>query len=323
MSTILVTGGAGYIGAHICYTLAKAGHRVVVFDDLSTGHASFVKWGALEFGDVRDAWRLGLAFSVYQPDAVIHCAGRSEVAASVADPASYYDVNVAGTLTLLKAMREFEIECFVLSSTCAIYGAPQQVAIDEAHPQSPLSPYGRSKQMAEHMAADFADAYGIRFAHLRYFNAAGAAADQGIGESHDPETHAIPLALRATNANPFMIRGDSYATQDGTCERDYVHVLDLADAHVKAVEHLLNGGENLVLNLGSGVSVSVLNLVQAIGAPYVFGPPRAGDVSRLMADISLARRVLDWRPTHSLSDIIASASAWDVTQKAGIILRAS
>lgn len=336
MSVILVTGGAGYIGAHVCYALHQAGHSVIVYDNLSTGHGSFVKWGPFEYGDIRDKWRLRVVMETHAPDAVIHCAARSEVGASIVDPSSFYDVNVAGTLTLLDVMREAECKAFVLSSSCAIYGPPQpspsalpltgegetalptpppsRGSIDEAHPQAPLSPYGRSKQMAEHLSADFADAYGLSFAHLRYFNAAGSAAHEGIGESHHPETHAIPLALRATTERPFIINGDCYPTSDGTCVRDYVHVLDLASAHVKAAEHLLSGRESLVLNLGSGSGVSVKQLVEAIGAPFKIGPPRQGDAASLVADISLAQKVLGWTPKRSFLDIISSAASWETVK---------
>lgn len=326
MATILVTGGAGYVGAHCCLALARAGHNVLVYDNLCNGHAAFVKWGPLVEGDIRDGDRLGGVFAEHKPDAVLHCAALIEVGESVTDPARFWDSNVVGALTLLNAMREAGCRAFVFSSTCATYGAPIRLPLDETHPQNPLSPYGWTKLAIEQASREFAAAYGMKFAHLRYFNAAGAAANEGIGERHKPETHAIPLALFATlgRRDGFKIYGDDYDTRDGTCLRDYVHVLDLADAHVRALERLLGGGPSLAANLGSGDGVTVKELLAAIervtGArvPATPAPRRGGDSPALIADNALARRELGWTPTRGIDQIIADAWEWHAGAEAGV-----
>jgi UDP-glucose 4-epimerase len=318
METILVTGGAGYVGSHICLALAQAGKKVVVFDNLSGGHESFVKWGAFERGDIRDPARLREVFTKHKPDAVIHCAALIEVGESVRNPGAFYDTNVIGGLNLLNAMRDARVSNFVLSSTCATYGDPQRLPLDETHPQAPVNPYGRTKLMLEQASRDYAAAHGVKFAHLRYFNAAGSAYEHGIGERHDPETHAIPLALftlMGRRAN-FKIFGADYDTRDGTCVRDYVHALDLADAHVRAVERLLDGGESLAANLGTGHGVTVLELLDSIARvvnrkpPATPAPRRPGDAPALVADNRLALRELGWAPTRGIDEIIASAWHW-------------
>ncbi|MEQ1619256.1 MAG: UDP-glucose 4-epimerase GalE [Terricaulis sp.] len=318
MATILVTGGAGYIGAHCCLALARAGHKPVVYDNLSNGHASFVKWGPLIEGDIRNAARLGAAFAEHRPDAVLHCAALIEVGESVKDPARFWDNNVAGALTLLDAMRLADCRAFVFSSTCAIYGAPMRLPLDESHPENPLSPYGWTKLAIERISQDFAAAYAMKFVHLRYFNAAGAAPKEGIGERHSPETHAIPLALFALlgRLGAFTIFGGDYPTRDGTCLRDYVHVLDLADAQVRAVERLLGGGNSLAANLGTGEGVTVRELLDAVArvagrtVPALMAPRRGGDAPALVADNALARRELGWSPTRGLDAMIADAWEW-------------
>lgn len=318
MSVVLVTGGAGYVGAHCCMALAQAGHDVITFDNLGNGHRAFVRWGPLEVGDIRDPAALRDVFARYAPECVVHCAALIEVGESVRDPARFYDNNVRGALNVLEAMREHKTGAFVFSSTCATYGAPVRLPIGEDHPQQPLNPYGWTKLMIERASRDFAAAYGFRFAHLRYFNAAGAAAEQGIGESHDPETHAIPLALATLLGGRarFDIFGDDYDTRDGTCVRDYVHVLDLADAHVRAARRLLEGGNSLAVNLGTGDGVTVLELLAAIERVTGKRPRstvaarRAGDAATLVADNGLAKRELHWSPKRNLEDIIASAWAW-------------
>lgn len=318
MATILVTGGAGYVGSHCAMALAKAGHRVVVYDNLSNGHREFAKWGSFVEGDIRDPARLGALFAEHKPDAVLHCAALIEVGESVKHPARFWDNNVGGTLALLEVMREAGCQAFVFSSTCATYGAPLRLPMDETHPQNPLSPYGWTKLAIEQASRDYAAAYGLKFAHLRYFNAAGAAAAEGIGERHDPETHAIPLALFALlgKRDGFKVFGDDYETRDGTCLRDYVHVLDLADAHVRAIERLLGGGASLAANLGTGDGVTVKELLAAIervtgrAVPSERAPRRDGDSPALLADNALARRELGWSPKHGIDAIIADAWAW-------------
>lgn len=318
MATILVTGGAGYVGAHCCLALSRADHKVIVYDDLSNGHAQFVKWGPLERGDIRDRARLEEVFAAHRPDAVLHCAALIDVADSVKQPERFHDVNVAGVAAVLDAMHAAGTPAFVFSSSCAIYGAPEKLPMDESHDLRPVSPYGQSKLEAERLSEAAAARRGGTFAHLRYFNAAGAAWEEGIGERHEPETHAIPLALFALlgKRHAFSIFGDDYDTRDGTCLRDYVHVLDLADAHVRAVERLLNGGANLAANLGTGDGVTVRELIGAIEraagrrVPTIAAPRRKGDAPALLADIALARRELGWTPQRGIDTIIADAWRW-------------
>lgn len=318
MATILVTGGAGYVGAHCCLGLHRAGHQVVVYDNLSNGHARFAKWGPLIEGDIRDKTRLAETFAQHKPDAVLHCAALIEVAESVKHPDRFYDVNVAGTLGLLEAMRAAGVNRFAFSSTCATYGAPQRLPMDEEHPQAPVSPYGWTKLMVERIVRDLAAAYGLKFALLRYFNAAGAAPEEGIGEHHNPESHAIPLALFTLlgRRDEFRLMGQDYDTRDGTCLRDYVHVLDLADAHVRALERLLGGGESCALNLGSGDGVTVRELLASIErvtgrkVPVTYGPRRPGDAPALYADTTAVRRELGWKPERGVDRIIGDAWSW-------------
>ncbi len=319
MATILVTGGAGYVGSHCCLALARAGHRVVTLDNLSAnGQRQFVKWGPLEEGDIRDRARLGAVIAAHKPDAVLHCAALIEVGESSKNPAQFYDINVLGTLILLDAMRNAGIKAFVFSSSCAVYGAPNYLPLDEKHIQAPVSPYGWTKLIAERASRDCAAAYGSKFAHLRYFNAAGAAAYESVGERHEPESHALPLALFTLlgRRESFNIYGRDYETRDGSCLRDYVHVLDLADAHVRAVERLLGGGESLAVNLGAGDGVTVLELLAEIErvtdrkVPTMAAPRRAGDSPALVADNSLAQHELGWAPQRTLTDCVASAWQW-------------
>ncbi len=318
MATILVTGGAGYVGSHCCLALTRAGHKVVVYDDLSNGHAKFAKWGPLEEGDIRDAARLRDVLTRYRPDAVLHCAALIEVGESVKAPARFHDVNVGGTQTLLDAMRDAGVRPFVFSSSCAVYGAPLYLPMDERHRLAPASPYGHNKADAERLSEMAAAQRGGAFAHLRYFNAAGAAWAEGVGESHEPESHAIPLALFALlgRREAFRIFGDDYDTRDGACLRDYVHVLDLADAHVRAIERLLGGGPSLAANLGTGDGVTVRELILAIervtgqSVPTIAASRREGDSPALLADNNLASRELGWAPTRGIDHIIADAWRW-------------
>lgn len=318
MATILVTGGAGYVGSHCCLALKRAGHDVVVYDNLCNGHERFVKWGPFERGDIRDRARLAEVFARHKPAAVLHCAALIEVGESVKFPERFYDANVTGALVLLDVMREAGVSAFVFSSTCATYGEPQRLPMDETHPQWPVSPYGWSKLMVERASRDMAAAHGLKFAHLRYFNAAGACPDEGIGERHEPESHAIPLALLTLlgRREGFKIFGTDYDTRDGSCLRDYVHVLDLADAHVRAIERLLSGGESVAANLGTGDGVTVFELLAAIervtgrAVPAARAERRPGDAPALVADNALARRELAWAPTRGINQIIADAWKW-------------
>jgi len=321
--TVLVTGGAGYVGSHACKALAAAGYLPVVYDSLERGHRWAVKWGPLETGDILDADALKRAMARHKPAAVMHFAAYAFVGESVTAPGLYYRNNVMGTLTLLEAMRDAGIGTFVFSSTCATYGMPLTPLLGEDHPQAPINPYGASKLMVERMLADYRTAYGLRYAALRYFNAAGADPDGEIGEVHDPETHLIPLALRAArgNGDPLTIFGNDYETDDGTCIRDYVHVCDLADAHIRALRRLLDGDGMLALNLGTGTGVSVLRLVEAVesvtgrAVPHSFGPRRPGDPPVLVAANAKATATLGWAPRLSdIETIIRTADAWEAGQ---------
>jgi len=318
MQKVLVAGGAGYVGSHTCLKLAEAGFLPVVFDNLSNGHAEFVQWGPLEVGDIRDRARLDAVFAAHKPVAVLHFAALIEVGESVKAPGRFYENNVSGALNLIEAARAADVNALVFSSTCATYGDPQRLPLDEAHPQNPLNPYGRTKLMVEQALADLDRYAGFRSICLRYFNAAGADPMGRVGERHEPETHAIPLAIRAAmgQGGVFRILGEDYPTPDGTAVRDYIHVLDLADAHVLALRRLLAGGESDVFNLGTGRGTSVSELVQAIArasnAPFEVerGPRRAGDAPVLVADNRKAREVLGWTPQYDLDFIIETAWRW-------------
>jgi UDP-glucose 4-epimerase len=324
--TILVTGGAGYIGSHTCLALTQAGYRVVVYDNLLNGHRAFCKFGPLEEGDVRDGARLAAAFAAHKPAAVIHFAALIEAGVSVRDPAPFYETNVGGALALINAARAHGQPPIVFSSTCATYGAPQRERLDEAHPQWPINPYGWSKFAAERLFADCRTAYGQRSTWLRYFNAAGAAPNHGLGERHDPETHAIPLAIFAAlgRRESFTLFGEDYPTRDGSCVRDYIHVLDLADAHVRAVRQLIDGAEGDAYNLGTGAGATVKELVAAVGVaagkPFnvIAAPRRPGDPPALIADASKAARDLGWRPMRDLAATVASAWRWHAEVEAGV-----
>lgn len=318
---ILVAGGAGYIGSHTCLELSKRGFLPVVYDNLSNGHREFVKWGPLEVGDIRDRERLEEVLEAYKPAAVLHFAALIEVGQSVKDPVSFYDNNVIGSLTLLSATQTAGVGAFVFSSTCATYGLPEIVPIDEKHPQAPINPYGRTKWIVEQSLKDYDRYTGLRSVTLRYFNAAGADFDCLIGEWHTPETHAIPLAINAGRGrrDRFEVFGDDYDTRDGTCVRDYIHVLDLASAHVRAVEYLLEGGPSVALNLGTGTGTTVKELLAAIehvsGRPFpvAYAARREGDSPMLVANNDKARTVLGWQPRYELKDIIQSAWKWHCT----------
>lgn len=314
---VFVTGGAGYVGSHCCKAFAAAGWEVVVYDNLSRGWRDFVRWGPLIEGDILDGDRLKAAVAATEPDAVAHFAALAYVAESVAQPERYYRVNVCGTLNLLDAMREADVRRLVFSSTCATYGVPETTPIDETTPQAPINPYGRSKLMVERMLADHAAAHGLEFAALRYFNAAGADLDGEIGERHDPEPHVIPLAIRGalSGGTPFTIHGADYDTRDGTAVRDYVHVADLAEAHVRALTYLMAGGKADFFNIGTGVGTTVAEIAAAVermaARPLTrqAGPRRPGDPPALVASARKAAEALGWTPTRSDIDTIVS-TAW-------------
>ena len=322
MSTVLVTGGAGYIGSHTCKALAKAGHRPVAYDNLVYGHDWAVKWGPLERGDIQDAARLSAVMKTSGASAVIHLAAFAYVGESVADPAKYYRNNVIGTLTLLEAMRSCGIDKIVFSSTCATYGAPDVLPITEEMPQNPVNPYGASKLMIERILADYQRAYGLKSVALRYFNAAGADPDGEIGEDHNPETHLIPLTLDAASGRRphITIFGDDYETEDGTCIRDYIHVSDLVDAHVLALRGLANGSlRRSAYNLGTGRGYSVAAVLDAAkkvtgrDIPVVRGPRRAGDPAVLLADPTRAKTDLGFNPRFpAIEDMLLSAWRWSM-----------
>jgi UDP-glucose-4-epimerase GalE len=317
--SILVTGGAGYVGSHACKALAKAGYVPVVFDNLSRGHREAVRWGPLVVGDISDRAALVTTLKQHSAAAVMHFAAFAYVGESVADPALYYRNNVIGTLTLLDAMRDADISPMVFSSTCAVYGLPEKIPMREDTPLGPVNPYGETKLAIEQALRWYSRAHGIRFAALRYFNAAGADAEGEIGEMHEPETHVIPLAIRAAlgQGGPIDILGTDYPTADGTAVRDYIHVTDLAEAHVGALAYLNQGGESASINLGTGVGTSVLELLGAVErvsgrkVPSIAAPRRTGDPPALVADPGRAAELLGWRARHSEIDtIVRTALAW-------------
>jgi len=321
MTNVLVTGGAGYIGSHACKALARAGLTPVTYDNLSHGHEWAVKWGPLEKGDLLDAARLSQVLAVYKPSAVIHFAAFIDVGESVQDPAKYYRNNVAGTLTLLDAMRQSGVDRIVFSSTCATYGVPAVLPISEDAAQRPINPYGASKLMVERILQDHKAAYGLRSVSLRYFNAAGADPDGELGEAHEPETHLIPLVLEAAAGRRahITIFGDDYDTPDGTCIRDYIHVSDLAEAHVLAMRRLENDRMPPAYNLGTGQGVSVAQLIKQARAvtgrniAVVKGPRRPGDPAMLLADASRATKDLAWTPRHAaIAQILETAWGWSM-----------
>jgi UDP-arabinose 4-epimerase len=312
MSNILVTGGAGYIGSHTCKALATAGLTPVTFDNLSRGHADFVRWGPLVIGDVLDTAALDGAIKQYRPTALIHFAAFAYVGESVADPLSYYRNNSCGMVNVLDAMVRNGIERIVFSSSCTTYGLPDTLPILETAPQRPISPYGRSKYFCEQIIKDVATAHKMRFGIFRYFNAAGADSTGDLPERHNPETHLIPLAVDAVlgSAPPLQVLGSDYPTSDGTCERDYIHVSDLAIAHVKAVQHLERTETSFEMNLGTGRAYSVLEVISAIervagrNVPAVRAARRPGDPPALVSDPSLAQRQLGFIPQYSDLDTI-------------------
>jgi UDP-glucose-4-epimerase GalE len=318
---ILVTGGAGYIGSHAARALRRSGYEVIIYDNLSTGYARLAGGFELVNGDIGDAEKLKSVLG--RVDAVMHFAAHAYVGESAENPRKYYHNNVVAGLTLLNAVVDAEIEHFIFSSTCAVYGLPAKVPIAEDTVRQPVNPYGATKLAFENALEAYGRAYGFSYASLRYFNAAGADESGEIGELHDPETHLIPLALAATmpgTAAELKIFGTDYPTDDGTCIRDYIHVNDLADAHVRALQHLSNGGESVALNLGTGRGCSVTEIVHAVETATGRSvrrktvPRRPGDPPALVANAAKAEQLLRWKATRSLDTIVATA--WNWMQKA-------
>lgn len=318
-TVVLVTGGAGYIGSHCCRALSDAGFLPVCYDNLSTGHKDFVRWGPLVEGDVRDSASIAEALRTYRVSAVMHFAAASLVGESVADPEKYYFNNLVGSLSVLHGMRDAGVKRLVFSSTGAVYGDAGSGGLSESTPCRPVNPYGRSKLAVEQVLADYRRAYGISSFSLRYFNASGAHPNAGIGEKRENETHLIPRAMMALSGDltEFSIFGDDYDTPDRTAIRDYIHVVDLAAAHLSGLQLLLEGHEGAVCNLGTGQGYSVREVLSAIAAearrevPCQIRGRRSGDPSILVADPSLAKQVLKFRPAFSdLKTIVATAWAW-------------
>ena len=313
---VLVIGGAGYIGSHTARVLRRRGHDVIIYDNLSTGYNFLAHGFELVVGDVADLGKLRPLMN--RVDAVMHFAAFAYVGESVTNPRKYFQNNVEGGLALLNTAVDAGVLQFVFSSTCAVYGIPQKVPITEDEPRKPINPYGVSKLFLEHALEAYGRAYGIRFAALRYFNAAGADKSGEIGELHDPETHLIPLAVAATRdeGSPLQVFGRDYPTPDGTCIRDYIHVNDLAEAHALALGRLAAAEESFDANLGTGRGCSVLEIIQAVErvtgkqVRRVDGPRRAGDPPALVADPSRAEHLLKWKATHSLDDIVSTAWKW-------------
>ena len=313
---ILVSGGAGYIGSHAARALRRSGYEVVLYDNLSTGFDRLARGFELVEGDIADEATLRPVLA--RVDAVMHFAAHAYVGESVENPRKYFRNNVAAALSLLNSALDAGIRRFVFSSTCAVYGVPAQIPITEQTPREPVNPYGASKLFFENALQAYSRAYGLRSVRLRYFNAAGADESGEIGEIHDPETHLIPLALAASTENgpQLQIYGSDYPTPDGTCVRDYIHVNDLADAHVRALQHLETGGDSLAINLGTGRGNSVLEVIQAVenttGRPVrrKMGPRRPGDPPVLVADPAKAQGLLGWTAQRNLDDIVSSAWRW-------------
>lgn len=325
MSTVLVTGGAGYVGSHTAKLLRRAGYAVVVYDNLSAGHRAAAGAGPFVEGDIHDGARVRRALRDYGVQAVLHFAAWLNVGESVRDPRGYYWNNVVGSLALLDAMVAEGVSTLVFSSSAAVFGEPVETPITEEHPCRPINPYGETKLAVERALPHYARAYGLRWMALRYFNAAGADPDGELGEDHRPETHLIPRAIDAAlGGSPLEVFGDDYPTPDGTCLRDYVHVTDLADAHVRALRALERGGRSAAYNLGAGRAVSVKEVIAAVErvsgrrVPWRLAPRRAGDPAVLIASRAAAARDLDWQPRHDDLDVIVrTAWAWRVAHPDG------
>ncbi|GFZ84957.1 UDP-glucose 4-epimerase GalE [Elstera cyanobacteriorum] len=316
---VLVTGGAGYIGSHTCKALAQAGYLPISYDNLSRGFRDAVRYGPLVVGDIADRATLDAALAEHKPIAILHFAAVAYVGESMADPVLYYRNNTAGALSLIEAALAAGIDKLVFSSTCATYGVPKTLPIDEDTPQQPINPYGRSKRMVEQMLQDIGAVSPLRSVALRYFNACGTDPDGEIGENHDPETHLLPLAINAAlGLGPqLQVFGTDYPTPDGTCIRDYIHVTDLADAHLRALTYLENGGATTAINLGTGSGFSIREILTAVErvlgspVPHQVSPRRPGDPPSLVALAEKARDVLGWEAKHSdIETIVRTAAAW-------------
>ena len=316
--TVFVTGGAGYIGSHTCKLLSESGEDIVVLDNLSTGYAEFLKWGVFEHVDITNTARLFQLFLDYQPSAVIHFAASAYVGESVSDPMKYYNNNVVGSINLINAAIASGVNHFVFSSSCATYGVPQRGGITESHPQIPINPYGFTKLVVERTLADVCRAGKIRSVCLRYFNACGASKDSEIGELHEPETHLIPLCIEAALCKrELSVFGTDYPTPDGSAIRDYVHVDDLASAHLASLEFLRRGNESGAFNLGTGSGLSVLQIIRAVEEytgtkiPFKNEARRIGDPAVLVANADLAKTTLNWSPKYSdITTILETAVRW-------------
>lgn len=334
MSVVLVTGGAGYVGSHAVKALAEAGYGVVIYDDLSAGHLGTVHRLQAVFGgdrisfvrgDILDGELVRRTLESSRASSVMHFAARLLVGESVRQPALYYRVNVGGALSVLDAMASAGVAQFVFSSTCATFGEPERVPIDEGHPQRPINTYGETKLAIERALPHFERAHGIRWVALRYFNAAGADSDGLVGEEHDPEEHLIPRAIAAAAGGPALtVFGADYPTPDGTCIRDYVHVTDLAAAHIGALRRLESGGASSAYNLGNGAGMSVRQVLEAVAraagrpVPHAMGPRRPGDPARLVGASDRARQDLQWRPAFdSLGHIVDTAWRWHAARRLG------
>ncbi|ADL13642.1 UDP-glucose 4-epimerase GalE [Acetohalobium arabaticum] len=321
--TILVVGGAGYIGSHQVKMLAKRGYEVVVYDNLSTGYRDLVTVDNFEKGDLADKDRLKEVFSRYDIDAVMHFAAFIQVGESVKNPAKYYKNNVVNVINLLDVMLEYDVKYFIFSSTAAVYGEPEEIPIKEGQAKKPISPYGKSKLMVEQILEDYDRAYNLRYTCFRYFNASGADESGRIGEKHDPETHLIPLVLQTAlgERDEIYIFGTDYDTRDNTCIRDFIHVNDLADAHIRGLERLFEGDNSEVFNLGSGDGYSVREIIDKakeitqVNFKVVEDDRREGDPAVLIADSSKATQMLAWEPKYNLEDIIRTAWNWHKSEK--------
>jgi UDP-glucose-4-epimerase GalE len=320
----LVTGGAGFIGSHACKALAANGHEPISYDNLSRGNRWAVKWGPLEEGDIADTARLQTVLRKYQPAALMHFAAYAYVGESVRQPLMYYDNNFSGSAALLGAVLDAKRIPVVFSSSCATYGIPDHVPISENQAQNPINPYGRSKLFVEHLLRDLGAAHQLPWVALRYFNAAGADPEAEIGEAHDPETHLIPLAIEAARSGrPLRVFGDDYDTPDGTCVRDYIHVTDIADAHVRALNYLIEGGESCALNLANAAGYSVKDVIAAVEKicghkiPVQFEPRRHGDPAVLIGESGRARALLGWKPNRSVLET-QILDAWNWFEKRSV-----
>ncbi len=320
---ILVVGGAGYIGSHVAHALRRNGFDVLIYDNLSTGHLKLAKGFEFIQGEIADIGRMARA--IYRVDAVLHFAAHAYVGESVTDPRKYFRNNVESGLTLLNTCLSCGVKKFIFSSSCAVYGIPAVLPITEDAPRQPVNPYGVSKLFFEHALESYDNAYGLRYASLRYFNAAGTEEGGEIGELHTPETHLIPIAIETAlgHRDSVSIYGNDYSTPDGTCIRDFVHVSDLAEAHVLALRYLLAGGESLVVNLGTGHGHSVQEVVRSVESvtkkeiPISWEPRRVGDPPALVADPARAERLLGWTAQHPLEDMVTSAVKWAQMQSSG------